>query len=150
MINTFCSNDSLKPFSIKLLVLIFSFSCYFVINGFLYNEEYISNKLKNEESKTIGDYLNDSIERIIYSTVIGGLISFIVRMAFNIENKIENAIDKWENNAIILRGEISKIYKCNKIIMGFFIAIQFILLFFLLFIFRVLVMFIQIIYQIGL
>ena len=42
LINTFCVNDSFKPFSIKLLVLIFSISCYFVINGFLYNEDYIS------------------------------------------------------------------------------------------------------------
>jgi len=75
--------------------LIFNFSCYFVINGFLYNEEYISNKLKSDdENKTIIDYFNDSIGRIAYTSIIGGLISFIIEMAFNIEKKIENAIDK--------------------------------------------------------
>ena len=41
IINTFCVKDQLKPFSIKLLVLIFTFTCYFVINGFLSNEEYL-------------------------------------------------------------------------------------------------------------
>ena len=128
LINTFCVNDSFKPFSIKLLVLIFSISCYFVINGFLYNEDYISNKFKNEQNKDISDYLSDSITRIIYSSIIGGLISFIVGMAFNIENKIEDAIDKFEKNKVLLRGEISKIYKCNKMTMFFFFVIEFILM----------------------
>ena len=129
IISTFCSNDPFKPFSIKLLALIFSFSCYFVINGFLYNEEYISNKLKSDdETKTIIDYFNDSIGRIAYTSLIGGLISFVVEMAFNIEKKIENAMDKLKKNKILLRGEISKIYKCNKIIMGFFIILVFILM----------------------
>ena len=35
--NTFCVKDHLKPFSIKLIVLIFNISCYLVINGFLFN-----------------------------------------------------------------------------------------------------------------
>ena len=49
-------------------------------------------------------------------------------MAFNIENKIENAINKFENNKILLRGEISLIYKCNKMTMIFFFVIEFILM----------------------
>ena len=56
------------------------------------------------------------------------VISFIVGMAFNIENKIENAINKFENNRILLRGEISIIYKCNKITMLFFFVIEFIIM----------------------
>ena len=50
LINTFFAQNNLKPFSMKLLVLIFSFSCYFVINGFLYNEEYVSTKLESSEN----------------------------------------------------------------------------------------------------
>ena len=136
LINTFCFYDPLKPFSIKLLILIFNFSCYFVINGFLYNEEYISNKLTNDEQKSLFDYLSDSMKRIIYTSVIGGLISFIIGIVFNIENKIENAIKKNKSNIIILRGEISQIYKCNKIILLVYIIVQFIIMtFFTIYIF---------------
>ena len=79
LINTFCKEDPFKPFSIKLLALIFSFSCYFVINGFLYNEEYISNKLKSDDdNKTIFDYFSDSIGRIAYASLIGGLSFFLI------------------------------------------------------------------------
>ena len=51
LINTFCSQSNLKPFSTKLLVLIFSLTCYFVINGFLYNEEYVSQKMDDTQKE---------------------------------------------------------------------------------------------------
>ena len=58
LINTFFSPNNLKPFPMKLLVLIFSFSCYFVINGFLYNEEYVSTKLESSENKSFYEYIS--------------------------------------------------------------------------------------------
>ena len=128
IINTFFVKDSLKPFSIKLLVIIFSFSCYFVINGFLYNEEYVSIKLKSEGSKTFYEYLSDSIERILYTSIVGGVISFIIGILFNTGKKIDNVIIKNKNNKILLKGEIAKIYRCNNIIILFFIIFQFILM----------------------
>ena len=127
IINTFFVKNPIKPFSIKLLLIIFSFSCYFVINGFLYNQEYISNKIynENEENRNFVDYLYDSIERIIYASIIGGFISFMTDIAFDFENKVENAINKHKDNTILMKGEISKIYKCNniKIIMFYYFAI---------------------------
>ena len=128
IINTFCSKDKLKPFSTKLLVMIFSFSCYFVINGFLYNEEYVSSKLKSEESKTIYEYLSDSIERILYTSIVGGVISFIIGILFNTDKKIENVINKNKDNKIILKGEIAKIFRCNNIRILCFIISQFIIM----------------------
>ena len=127
IINTFCVKNSFKPFSIKLLVIIFTFSCYFVINGFLYNDEYVSTKLKSDEDKTVFDYLNDSIQRIIYTSLIGGLISFVIGMVFDVERKIQNEINKNKDNKILLRGEIFKIYLCNNKIIISFIISQFII-----------------------
>ena len=128
IINTFCVKNSFKPFSIKLLLLIFIFSCYFVINGFFYNDEYVSNKLKSNEDKSVDDYFNDSIQRIIYTSLIGGLISFVIGMVFDVERKIQNEINKNKDNKILLRGEIIKIYKCNIKIVIIFIILQFIIM----------------------
>ena len=46
IVNTFLVKQRLKPFSIKLIVFLFSITCYFVINGFLYDTKYVSKKLK--------------------------------------------------------------------------------------------------------
>ena len=128
LINTFFDRDPLKPISIKLLVLIFSFSCYFVINGFLYNEEYVSKKLKSEKSKTFVEYLSDSIERILYTSIVGGVISFTIGILFNTGKKIDNVINKNKNNKILLNEEIAKIYRCNNIRIIIFVVLQYILM----------------------
>ena len=128
LINTFFSSSSLKPFPMKLLVLIFSFSCYFVINGFLYNEEYVSTKLESKESKTFYEYLSDSIERILYTSIVGGIISFIIGILFNTEKKIDEVTNKYNGNKIMLKGEIAKIFRISKIIILCFTIIQFLLM----------------------
>ena len=125
IINTFCAEEQLKPFSIKLMVLIFSLSCYIVVNGLLYNEEYIS-KLFNSNGRNVGEYLLESIERIIYSSLVGGFISFIIGILFNTDKKIEDVIEKEKKNKILLKGEISKIYRWNIIMTIIFIIFQFI------------------------
>ena len=129
IINTFCEKEELKPFSIKLLVMIFSFSCYSVINGFFYNEEYLS-KLYRNEIVTILDYINDSIERIIYASLAGGVISFIIGLLLETDKKIDEAIEKGKRNKILIRGEITQIYKCYNIILVLFIVFQFIVMIF--------------------
>jgi hypothetical protein len=128
LINTFFSPNNLKPFSIKLLVLIFSFSCYFVINGFLYNEDYVSQKLESKGNKTFYEYLSDSIERILYTSIVGGAISFIIGIVFNTEKKIDEVISKYKDNKILLKGEIAKIFRRSKITVLCFIIIQFVLM----------------------
>ena len=127
LVNAFFAKDPLKPLSIKLLVIIFSFSCYFVINGFLYNEEYVSIKLKSEGNKSFLEYISDSIERILYTSIVGGVISFIIGILFNTDKKINNVINK-NKNQLFLKGQIAKIYRCNAIRIICFIIIQFILM----------------------
>ena len=128
LINTFFAQNNLKPFSMKLLVLIFSFSCYFVINGFLYNEEYVSAKLSSEGNKTFYEYISDSIERILYTSIVGGIISFTIGIVFNTEKKIDNVLNKYSGNKILLKGEIAKIYRISTITMLTFIIIQYLLM----------------------
>ncbi len=126
IVNTFCAKEELKPFSIKLLFMIFNFTCYFVINGFFYNEEYISKMYHNgDKTRTLYEYFEDSIERILYASLAGGFISFIIGIVFETDKKIEDAMEKDSKNKILLRGKISKIYKCNIIVLTIFIICQF-------------------------
>ena len=85
----------------------FSFSCYFVINGFFYNEEYLSSKLAREESRSFYEYLSDSIKRILYTSIIGGSIAVIIGLLIEIKKKIEKVTKKNKNNKI-LAGFISR------------------------------------------
>ena len=99
---------------------------YFVINGFLFNEKYISEKLTNTKSKTFSEYFRSSIDRIIYSSIVGSLISMIIGLVLNIDKKLAEIINKRKFNIIILKGEISELYKCYNFMIIIFIIIQFI------------------------
>ena len=126
IINTFCGKSPYQPFSIKLLVMLFSFSCYFVINGFLYNEDYVGEIFKKEVNKDISiDLVSSTIERIVYASLFGGIISMIIGILFNTEKEIEKLIKRKKNDPIILKGEITKIYKFNVIKVIIFVIFQF-------------------------
>ena len=117
IINTFCENDELKPFSIKLSIFIFIFSCYFIINGLLFSDESISEIFNAKESKTFGEYIVGSFDRIIYTAMVNGIVDFILGMFFNTDKKIEDAIEKYKDNKIIMKGVISRISKCYDIVL---------------------------------
>ena len=111
--NTFCVKDNLKPFSIKVIVLLFTISCYLVINGFLFNEEYVM-KILRRKSKGFYYFLVDSTTRIVYSSIIGGVINIIVGLLFRADKQLRKVQSKYEDNKIILHGEIVKIYKSTR------------------------------------
>ena len=111
--NTFWVKDKLKPFSIKLIVFIFNIACYFVINGFLFSEEYVM-KILRRTSKGFYYFIVDSTKRIVYSSVIGIVINIIVGILFRADKSIRKVQNKYKDNPIILHGEIVKIYKSTK------------------------------------
>ena len=120
--------DSLKPLSIKLFIIIFTLSCYLIINGLFYNDEYLTIKLTTEKKNNFFYYYEDSFDRITYTSLIGGLISFFIEIILNIQRKIENAIKHNKDNIILLRGEIVGIYKCYNILTVMFIIFLYIIL----------------------
>ena len=111
--NTFCVTDKLKPFSIKVILLIFNLSCYLVVNGFLFNEEYVM-KILRRKSKNFYYFLVDSVTRIVYSSIIGVVINIIVGLLFRADKQLRKVQSKYEGNKILLHGEIVKIYKSTK------------------------------------
>ena len=125
IINTFFVKEKLKPFSIKLIVFIFSLTFYFVINGLLYDEKYVSKQLKRTH-KTVYFFILDSIKRIIYSSIVGVIVNIIVGLLFKSDKYLRKAQAKYKDNRIILNGEVVKIYKNMKIINFIFTIVNFI------------------------
>ena len=102
---------------------------------FFFNEQYIS-KLFNSKRTNFLDVLMDSIESLIYTTIFGGLISFIIGFVFGTDKKIDSVMEANNKNKILLRGQLSKVYKLNNLILVIFIIFQFIIMaFFTMYIF---------------
>jgi hypothetical protein len=124
IINTFFVKEKLKPFSIKLIVFIFSVCCYFVINGFLYESKYVSKRLRRT-SKTFYFFIVDSFKRIVYSSLVIALINIVVGILFKSDKSLKRAKIKYKDNRILLNGEVVKIFKNMKIINFMFTIINF-------------------------
>ena len=125
IVNTFFVKEKMKPFSIKLIVFIFSISCYFVVNGFLYDSKYVSKRLKRT-SITVYFFIVDSFKRIVYSTLVIALINIIVGFLFRSDKSLRKAKNKYKDNRILLNGEVVKIFKNMKIINFIFTIVDFI------------------------
>ena len=127
IVNTFFVKQKLKPFSIKLIVFLFSITCYFVINGFLFDTKYVSKKLKRT-SKSVYFFFVDSIKRIIYSSLVVALVNILVGLLFRSDKTLRKAQIKYKENQILLNGEVVKIFKNMKITNFLFTVVNFIIM----------------------
>ena len=130
--NTFCNEDPLRPMTIKIMVLIISVGFYFFINGFFFNEEYISKVYHLEEDKFF-DFVPRSIKRFIYALIIGEIVEYITSFFFIEENRIKGIFIREKDNILNLKNEIIETIKDIKRRTLGFIIVCFILLFFFIF-----------------
>ena len=133
IINTFFLKEGFKPMPFKILLMIFSFTCYFVVNGLFYNEEYISQQFKIEGERTIFEYIGDSIQKLLFTSIVGGLISSVIRVLFNSDKQLEEAMEKHKKNNLVLKEKILDIHKRYESNVIIFIISQFIILIFFIF-----------------
>ena len=127
IVNTFCVKEIIKPFSIKLIVFIFVISCYLVINGFLFNEDYVK-KIFRRKRKGFYFFIVDSFERIVYSSIVAAIVNIIIGLMFKSDKKLRNVLKKYKNNTIMRNGEIVKIYKSIRRLNAVFTIINFIIM----------------------
>ena len=114
ILNTFCSKDTFKPRSIKIIIFILNIFLYFVINALFINDEYISQvyNLKNEEN--FFSFIPRSINRFFYTTLVGIIIEFIVDFFFVEEKKLKKTYLREKDNAMILKSEVIALVKSIK------------------------------------
>lgn len=127
IVNTFCVKEIIKPFPIKLIVFIFVISCYLVINGFLFNEEYVK-KIFRRKKKGFYFFIVDSFERIVYSSIVAAIVNIIIGLMFKSDKKLRTIQKKYRNNTIMRNGEIVKIYKSIRRLNTIFTIFNFIIM----------------------
>ena len=128
IINTFFLYEPIKPKAIKIILLILQIKLYFFVNGLFYDEEYIS-KIYHLEKDTFLTIADRFFDNLIYSALVGIIVSYIIEFLFIEEKKIKKILKMEKENIFILKYEMIKILKSIKtryllfIIISFFISI---------------------------
>ena len=129
IMNTFYYKENLKPKSIKIILFLLNIDLYFVINGFFYNEEYLSALFNSNKEETFFSYIARSFSNFVYATLVGVIIGTIIDCIFIEESRVKRTFLREKGNPVQLRYEISIITtKIKKryiifILLCFFISI---------------------------
>ena len=128
IINTFISDDPIRPRAIKIIFLILQFIIYLFINGLFYDEEYISTiyHLKKDTFITMAERF---VDNLIYIAFAGIIIKYIIEFFFIEEKKIRKILKMEKNDVMKLKFEMIKILKSIKKRYLIFIIISFIISF---------------------
>ena len=113
IVNIFCSNEPIRPKSIKIIFLILQVNLYFFINGLFYDEDYISN-IYHLDKDTFSTMAERFFDNLIYAALAGIVINFIIEFFFIEEKKIKIILRLEKDNILMLKNEMLKILKNIK------------------------------------
>ena len=114
IMDTFFNSESLKPMTIKIIILLLNIILYFVINGLFYSEEYVSDLFNSDEKETFFSFFPRSISRFFYTTIVGVAIGIIVDFVAFDEKKVKRLFLRERKNTLQIRYEISQMTKDIK------------------------------------
>ena len=114
IMDTFYNKESLRPMSIKIILLLLDIDLYLVVNGLFFNEDYLSELYYSEEEETFFSYFPRSISRFFYATLVGYIVGIIIDCIFIEESKIRRIFLREKDDPLQLRYEISVISKSIK------------------------------------
>ena len=120
----FYPNNDYNLRSIKISLLILSFSLYFTVNGFFFSDETM-NKINKDHGKY--DFLYQ-IPQILYSTIISAVINIILKWLSLSEKQILDI--KTEKNYINAKKIYKSKIKCLRIKLGIFFGLSLLLMLF--------------------
>ena len=106
ILNTFYSYESFKPRTIKIIIFILNLFLYFVINALFINDDYISKIYNLDKKDNFFSFIPRSLNRFIYTTLVGIIIEFIVDFFFVEEKKMKGIFLREKENRIILKHQI--------------------------------------------
>ena len=127
---TFVSEDPLRPRTIKIMIFVLNLILYFVVNGLFFSEKVISELYYiNEEDENFFSYLPRSINRLIYTTLVGVVVNIITNFFFLDEKKIKGIFRREKTDIKVLKQKITEIMKeIKKRYIAFIIVVSFILI----------------------
>jgi len=125
LFNVICESEPLRPFSLKMILLILKIVLYFVVNGIFYSEDYIS-EIYHSENEAFFTFFSRSINRFVYTTIVSIFISFLIDCFFYEEKKIKGIFKREKENIPNLKCEINIfIKKVKKMYFSFIVVIFF-------------------------
>ena len=129
-LKTFKVKDNFLPTSLKVILLTLTLVLYIVINGFFYGDDDISEIYHIEGEDTFFGFFPRSIERYVYSAIVGTIIGIIVDLFFIPESEMKKIFKRNKNNISNLKFKIVSLSK--NIIIRYIIFVIFVLVLFLL------------------
>ena len=127
ILNTFFTVEPLKPRAIKILLLILDLDLYLFVNALFINEDYVSQIFNLNKKDTFFSFIGRSMDRFLYTTIVGVILNYITVFFFVEEKKIKGIFKREKGNCIILKYEITQIIKAIKNRYLCFILISFII-----------------------
>ena len=137
MLSAFVLNENFRPKSYKIFAFIFSIQLYFVINGLLINEGYITTiynkKDKNKSNlKYFIELLSDSISRIAIASTICIVMNYLTDFVFISEDSIRDLF-QYEKSKKIMQKKYKKLFSKYDFLMNVFVILNFIFMVFFLY-----------------
>ena len=93
-------NEQMKPWPIKLTILLINIDLYFLINGLFMNEDYISEVYHSKENESIFNFVERANNNLFYTSMVGVISGYLIT-CFILEEKIIKNIFKREKRNIL-------------------------------------------------
>ena len=116
IVNTFIAEDPLKVRSIKIILFILNIMLYFVVNGLFFSEEVISELYNiDDEKENFFSFISRSVERLIYTTLVGIIVGIITDFFFIDEKKIKGIFRRDKDDRKNIKENIANLFREIKI-----------------------------------
>ena len=126
ILGSFCTDNNLDLFVIKLSFLIFTFQISFFLNAFFYSDEYISNSYHNDG---VLDFFS-GLSKSIYSFVATLITSNLLRILSNSKSELMKLIKEKRKYKYYIYLIQLKLIKLGKKLVFYFILVYIFSLFF--------------------
>ena len=104
---SFIASDPVQPRTIKIILFCLNIILYFVINGLLFNEDYISELYHlNEKDENFFSFIFRSSVRIFYATIVALFIGYLIDFFFLEEEKVKGIFKREKDNRNILKKRV--------------------------------------------
>ena len=125
ILNTFYIKDPLRPRTLKILLFVLDIDLYLLINGLFFTEDYISQMLRISDDEGFLSFIERFMNRFFYITLVGVIVNYIIECFFVDEKKIKGILKREKENILILKYEMTKIFKSISIRNNLFILVSF-------------------------
>ena len=104
----FFASDPINTWMIKLILFFLNINLYFIVCELFFSESYISELYNiNEEDENFFSFIQRTIDKAIYITLLTWFIGYLTDFFFLDEKKIKEIFKREKDNGIVLKRSIT-------------------------------------------